>query len=206
MRVSRRVDPRRRTGLLRATVASRRVAHRARRRDVRDRHLSAGARSLRPLGWFRGHADRPRRWRRGRVLDRTCALRRPRAAGSRSASYLLHDALMILVYRAGRQTGRTRSAYASEKICFGGRWSPRHSRWPSRQRRATSKSTTMTLNLVAYSTPKPVMTKIISGLPADARGPGVTFNASYGGSSAQAAAVEAGLPADIAAPQHRRPT
>jgi len=60
---------------------------------------------------------------------------------------------------------------------------------------ATTKSTT--LNLVAYSTPKPVMTKIISDFQASPEGKDVSFNASYGGSSAQAAAVEAGLPADV---------
>ena len=54
-----------------------------------------------------------------------------------------------------------------------------------------------TINLVAYSTPKPVMTKIIQDFQQTPEGKDVTFNASYGGSSAQAAAVEAGLPADV---------
>ncbi len=53
------------------------------------------------------------------------------------------------------------------------------------------------LNLVAYSTPKPVMTKLISAFQATPAGNGASFNASYGGSSAQAAAVKAGLPADV---------
>ena len=53
------------------------------------------------------------------------------------------------------------------------------------------------LNLVAYSTPKPVLTKIISDFQKTPEGNGVSFNASYGGSSAQAAAVKAGLPADL---------
>jgi sulfate/thiosulfate-binding protein len=53
------------------------------------------------------------------------------------------------------------------------------------------------LNLVAYSTPKPVVTKIISDFQKTPEGQGVSFNASYGGSSAQAAAVKAGLPADV---------
>ncbi len=53
------------------------------------------------------------------------------------------------------------------------------------------------LNLVAYSTPKPVVTKIISDFQKTPEGNGVSFNASYGGSSAQAAAVKAGLPADL---------
>ena len=60
---------------------------------------------------------------------------------------------------------------------------------------ATTKSTT--INLVAYSTPKPVMTKIIQDFQQTPEGKDVSFNASYGGSSAQAAAVEAGLPADV---------
>jgi sulfate/thiosulfate transport system substrate-binding protein len=55
----------------------------------------------------------------------------------------------------------------------------------------------VTLNLVAYSTPRPVMTKIISDFASTSEGSGITFNASYGASSAQAAAVQAGLPADV---------
>ena len=60
---------------------------------------------------------------------------------------------------------------------------------------AAAKDTT--LNLIAYSTPKPVLTKIISDFQKTPEGSGVSFNASYGGSSAQAAAVKAGLPADV---------
>jgi sulfate transport system substrate-binding protein len=60
---------------------------------------------------------------------------------------------------------------------------------------AAAKDTT--LNLVAYSTPKPVVTKIISDFRATSTGSGIGFNASYGGSSAQASAVVAGLPADL---------
>src|SRR6476620_8457260 len=60
---------------------------------------------------------------------------------------------------------------------------------------ASSKSTT--LNLVAYSTPKTVMTKIIQDCQQTPEGKDVSFNASYGASTAQAKAVEAGLPADI---------
>jgi sulfate/thiosulfate transport system substrate-binding protein len=59
----------------------------------------------------------------------------------------------------------------------------------------THKSTN--LNLVAYSTPKPVMTKLISAFQATPAGQGVTITGSYGGSSAQAAAVVAGQPADV---------
>jgi sulfate transport system substrate-binding protein len=53
------------------------------------------------------------------------------------------------------------------------------------------------LNLVAYSTPKPVLTKLISAFEATPEGSGVSFSTSYGGSSAQAAAVVAGQPADV---------
>lgn len=54
-----------------------------------------------------------------------------------------------------------------------------------------------TINLVAYSTPKPVLTKLISAYQATSSGSGVTFATSYGGSSSQAAAVVAGQPADV---------
>jgi sulfate transport system substrate-binding protein len=59
------------------------------------------------------------------------------------------------------------------------------------------RATAVNLNLVAYSTPRPVMTQIISDFGKTPEGSGITFNASYGASSAQAAAVEAGLPADV---------
>ena len=62
---------------------------------------------------------------------------------------------------------------------------------------AAAKHTGTTLNLVAYSTPKPVLTKLISAFEATPAGNGVSFTASYGGSSAQAAAVVAGQPADV---------
>ena len=54
-----------------------------------------------------------------------------------------------------------------------------------------------TLNLVAYSTPKPVMAKIISGWQATGQGEGVDFSQSYGPSTNQAKAVIAGQPADL---------
>jgi sulfate transport system substrate-binding protein len=54
-----------------------------------------------------------------------------------------------------------------------------------------------TLSLVAYSTPKPVMAKIISDFQASTAGQGVSFNQSYGPSTSQAKSVIAGLPADI---------
>jgi sulfate/thiosulfate-binding protein len=54
-----------------------------------------------------------------------------------------------------------------------------------------------TLNLVAYSTPKPVMAKIISDWEATPQGQGVGFTQSYGASTSQAKAVIAGQPADL---------
>ena len=53
------------------------------------------------------------------------------------------------------------------------------------------------LNLVAYSTPKPVMSKIISAYQSTPAGSGVSFTQSYGGSTAQAQAVVNGQPADL---------
>jgi sulfate transport system substrate-binding protein len=63
--------------------------------------------------------------------------------------------------------------------------------------RGTKSARSVTLNLVAYSTPKPVLTKLIGAFQATPQGSGVTIQASYGGSSAQAAAVVAGQPADV---------
>ena len=54
-----------------------------------------------------------------------------------------------------------------------------------------------TLNLVAYSTPKPVMAKIITDWQATPHGQGVSFTQSYGPSTSQAKAVAAGQPADL---------
>ena len=62
---------------------------------------------------------------------------------------------------------------------------------------AGARRSSVTLNLVAYSTPKPVLTKLISAFQATPDGSGVSFTTSYGGSSAQAAAVVAGQPADV---------
>jgi len=61
--------------------------------------------------------------------------------------------------------------------------------------RATSKDAT--INLVAYSTPKPVIAKIISDFQATPQGHGISFTQSYGASGSQAKAVAAGQPADI---------
>ena len=54
----------------------------------------------------------------------------------------------------------------------------------------------VTLNLVAYSTPKPVLTKLIDEFRKTPQGSGINIKASYGGSSAQGQAVANGLPAD----------
>ena len=58
----------------------------------------------------------------------------------------------------------------------------------------------MTLNLVAYSTPKPVMSQLISNFQATSAGQGVSFTQSYGPSTSQAQAVAAGQPCDIIFP------
>ena len=54
----------------------------------------------------------------------------------------------------------------------------------------------VTLNLVAYSTPRPVLTKLIEEFRKTPQGSGVNIRASYGPSSAQGQAVANGLPAD----------
>jgi sulfate transport system substrate-binding protein len=53
------------------------------------------------------------------------------------------------------------------------------------------------ISLVAYSTPKPVMAKIISAFQQTPAGQGVSFSQSYGASGNQAKAVAAGQPADV---------
>ncbi len=53
------------------------------------------------------------------------------------------------------------------------------------------------LSLVAYSTPKTVMGKIIQAWQQTPDGQGVSFTQSYAGSTDQARAVVAGLPADV---------
>src|SRR5215831_18438771 len=55
----------------------------------------------------------------------------------------------------------------------------------------------VTLNLVAYSTPKPVLAKLISNWQQTGQGEGVGFTQSYGASTSQAKAVIAGQPADL---------
>jgi sulfate/thiosulfate transport system substrate-binding protein len=60
---------------------------------------------------------------------------------------------------------------------------------------ASSKGTS--LSLVAYSTPKPVMAKIIQAWQKTPDGSGVSFTQSYGPSTNQAKGVAAGQPADL---------
>lgn len=55
-----------------------------------------------------------------------------------------------------------------------------------------------TVNLVAYSTPKAVMGKLISRFQHQPAGQGVSFTQSYGPSGSQAKAIVAGQPADVA--------
>src|SRR6476646_6702385 len=66
----------------------------------------------------------------------------------------------------------------------------------ARADRATPAGTT--LNLVAYSTPKPVLAKLISRFGHLPAGRGVSFAQSYGPSGSQARAIAAGQPADVA--------
>jgi sulfate/thiosulfate-binding protein len=62
---------------------------------------------------------------------------------------------------------------------------------------AAGASASGTLNLVAYSTPKTVMGKIIQAWQSTPDGNGVSFTQSYGASTDQAKAVAAGLNADV---------
>jgi sulfate transport system substrate-binding protein len=62
---------------------------------------------------------------------------------------------------------------------------------------ATASSKGGSLSLVAYSTPKPAMAKIIQAFQATPAGSGVSFSQSYGPSTNQAKAVSAGQPADL---------
>lgn len=61
---------------------------------------------------------------------------------------------------------------------------------------AHGSSKDVTLNLVAYSTPRPILTKLIEEFRKTPQGNGVNVRASYGPSSAQGQAVANGLPAD----------
>src|SRR5438552_10763612 len=62
---------------------------------------------------------------------------------------------------------------------------------------ATASARGTTLSLVAYSTPKPVLAKIIQAWQATPDGSGVSITQSYGASTNQAKAVAAGQPADL---------
>ena len=62
---------------------------------------------------------------------------------------------------------------------------------------AQARQTGATVNLVAYSTPKPIMQKLISRFGHQPAGRGVSFTQSYGPSGSQARAIVAGQPADI---------
>jgi len=63
---------------------------------------------------------------------------------------------------------------------------------------AQARETGTTLNLVAYSTPKAVMGKLIARFQHQPAGQGVSFSQSYGPSGSQARQIVAGQPADIA--------
>jgi sulfate/thiosulfate-binding protein len=65
---------------------------------------------------------------------------------------------------------------------------------------ASARNEGTTLNLVAYSTPKPVMAALITAFQSTPEGQGVSFTQSYGPSTSQAQAVAAGLPCDIIFP------
>jgi sulfate/thiosulfate-binding protein len=58
---------------------------------------------------------------------------------------------------------------------------------------------TVTLTLVAYSTPREAYAQIIPAFQKTAAGRGVVFQTSYGASGDQSRAIAAGLPADVAA-------
>jgi sulfate/thiosulfate-binding protein len=62
---------------------------------------------------------------------------------------------------------------------------------------ATASSKGGSLSLVAYSTPKPAMAKIIQAWQGTSAGSGVSISQSYGPSTNQAKAVSAGQPADV---------
>ena len=63
---------------------------------------------------------------------------------------------------------------------------------------AQARQTGTTVNLVAYSTPKAVMGKLITSFQHKPAGQGVSFTQSYGPSGTQAKNIIAGQPADIA--------
>jgi sulfate transport system substrate-binding protein len=71
---------------------------------------------------------------------------------------------------------------------------------PGLARAARARDLGSSLNLVAYSTPKPVMGQLITSWTGTSQGQGVSFTQSYGPSTSQMQAVAAGQPADIVFP------
>ena len=63
---------------------------------------------------------------------------------------------------------------------------------------ASARRSGVTLNLVAYSTPKTVIGKLIAMFQQTPAGQGVSFTQSYGPSGSQARAIVAGQPTDVA--------
>ena len=63
---------------------------------------------------------------------------------------------------------------------------------------AQARQSSTTLNLVAFSTPRPIVQKLIARFGHTSAGQGVSFTQSYGASGSQARAIVAGLPASIA--------
>jgi sulfate transport system substrate-binding protein len=65
---------------------------------------------------------------------------------------------------------------------------------------ASARTEGTTINIVAYSTPKPVLSSLITAFQATPQGQGISFTQSYGPSTSQAQAVAAGQPCDIIFP------
>jgi sulfate transport system substrate-binding protein len=65
---------------------------------------------------------------------------------------------------------------------------------------ASARHEATTLNVVAYSTPKPALSALITAFQQTPAGQGVQFTQSYGPSTSQAQAVAAGQPCDIIFP------
>src|SRR5450432_4901423 len=62
---------------------------------------------------------------------------------------------------------------------------------------ATAGAATGSVDLIAYSTPKPAYAALITAFNATSAGSAVTFSQSFGASGAQSTAVVNGLPADV---------
>jgi sulfate transport system substrate-binding protein len=61
-----------------------------------------------------------------------------------------------------------------------------------------SRNAGSSVNLVAYSTPQPIVQKLVARFGQTSAGKGVSFSQSYGPSGSQARAIAAGQPADVA--------